>query len=230
MKRICKYLITISICFISLNSYATQLDSSRIYYDKDNYYKSSGQWLDINSDGVYECYYFNVFGHMLKNGKTPDGYYVNEEGQWVIDGVVQYKTIFEVQSYVNDSNSSNDSKVDEIKQEFTDALNDLIEDRIAEAKSYITTKVIDKKLLFDLQGYYTKLMNDTYNVFYKDIVELYDDNLISKDNLKEAKTLISSILKEKEKILKSKISSLSNSITWQLKPEEYKDNKKRIIK
>ena len=64
MKRIFKCLIIILICFISINSYATQLDSSRIYYDKDNYYKSTWQWLDLNGDGIHECYYFNVLGHI----------------------------------------------------------------------------------------------------------------------------------------------------------------------
>ena len=96
MKRIFKCLIIILICFISINFYATQLDSSRIYYDKDNYYKSTWQWLDLNSDGIYECYYFNILGNMYKNGTTPDGYQVNENGEWVVDGLVQRKSSIEL--------------------------------------------------------------------------------------------------------------------------------------
>lgn len=46
------------------------------------------QWLDNNGDGVSECYYMEN-GSALINTTTPDGYMVNEAGQWMIDGVVQ---------------------------------------------------------------------------------------------------------------------------------------------
>ena len=51
------------------------------------------QWIDGNGDGVAECYYLNpnsdgTKGRLIKNGMTPDGYAVNENGQWIVDGVV----------------------------------------------------------------------------------------------------------------------------------------------
>ena len=55
------------------------------------------QWIDGNGDGLKECYYFNQtsganglpLGAMLRNATTPDGYTVNANGEWVVDGVVQ---------------------------------------------------------------------------------------------------------------------------------------------
>ena len=47
------------------------------------------QWIDGNKDGISECYYFAPNGYIVTNGKTPDGYDVNADGQWTINGVVQ---------------------------------------------------------------------------------------------------------------------------------------------
>ena len=51
-------------------------------------------WNWING----KCYYFQdtpapnrPVGSMIKNGMTPDGYMVNENGEWIIDGNVQVK-------------------------------------------------------------------------------------------------------------------------------------------
>ncbi len=48
-------------------------------------------WIDVNGDGVQECYYFTEDGNYLKSTTTPDGYQVNAEGQWTENGVVQTK-------------------------------------------------------------------------------------------------------------------------------------------
>ena len=53
-------------------------------------------WIDDNGDGVSECYYFQEAsdgrrGRLYKGTTTPDGYTVNEKGQWTVDGVVQTK-------------------------------------------------------------------------------------------------------------------------------------------
>ena len=51
-------------------------------------------WNWING----KCYYFQdtpapnrPVGSMIKNEMTPDGYMVNENGEWIIDGNVQVK-------------------------------------------------------------------------------------------------------------------------------------------
>lgn len=45
------------------------------------------QWID----GA--CYYFETSGakegRLLRDGATPDGYEVNREGRWILNGVVQ---------------------------------------------------------------------------------------------------------------------------------------------
>src|SRR5699024_10480938 len=46
-------------------------------------------WNWING----KCYYFNethdgTFGKLMKNTMTPDGYYVNENGEWEVNGIV----------------------------------------------------------------------------------------------------------------------------------------------
>lgn len=60
---------------------------------------SSGGWWYQNDDGSYfasgwqwidgKCYCFDENGYCLINTVTPDGYYVDESGAWIVDGVVQ---------------------------------------------------------------------------------------------------------------------------------------------
>lgn len=59
--------------------------------DDGSYPQSSWQWIDGNNDGVAESYYFNENGYLLTNTTTPDGYTVNEDGAWTVNGVVQQK-------------------------------------------------------------------------------------------------------------------------------------------
>lgn len=61
--------------------------------DDGSYPVSSWQWLDGNHDGVAECYYFDQTGYMLANTKTPDGYQVNADGAWTVNGAVQTKMV-----------------------------------------------------------------------------------------------------------------------------------------
>ncbi|MBR3288812.1 MAG: hypothetical protein IKI71_03530 [Lachnospiraceae bacterium] len=236
MKRICKCLIIILICFISINSYATQLDYSRIYYDKDNYYKSTWQWLDLNSDRIYECYYFNVLGHMYKNGTTPDGYQVNENGEWVVDGIVQRKTSVEVKDLIDVNiatvSSAYNTKyyvIIDVKKDFSEELDSFIDENVFDVRNYIVSKDVDKKLLVDLQGQYIKNMNNIYNTYYKQIVELFDKNEITKQDLNESKNILSSVLKSKEKLLKQKISELAKDITWQFSKDELKEKRELVL-
>ena len=61
--------------------------------DDGSYPADCWQWIDGNGDGIAECYYFDANGYCLMNGTAPDGNQVNENGAWVIDGVVQTKII-----------------------------------------------------------------------------------------------------------------------------------------
>ncbi len=60
--------------------------------DDGSYPVNSWQWLDGNNDGTAECYYFGPDGYMLANTTTPDGYSVDGNGAWVVNGVIQTQT------------------------------------------------------------------------------------------------------------------------------------------
>lgn len=51
--------------------------------DDGSYVTNNWQWIDGKS------YCFDSNGNMYANTTTPDGYTVNGDGQWVVDGVVQ---------------------------------------------------------------------------------------------------------------------------------------------
>lgn len=53
------------------------------------WYRDGWYWIDGNKDGVSECYYFDANGYMLANTTTPDGYQVNNDGAWIVDGITQ---------------------------------------------------------------------------------------------------------------------------------------------
>lgn len=63
------------------------------WQNEDGSYPSNGwQWIDGNGDGVSESYYFGPDGYMYANTTTPDGYTVNVDGAWTVNGVVQTQT------------------------------------------------------------------------------------------------------------------------------------------
>ncbi|MGI6054088.1 MAG: hypothetical protein ACOYA8_04395 [Clostridium sp.] len=55
-----------------------------------SYPVSCWKWLDGNCDGIAESYYFDANGYMAAN-TVVDGYTVNTDGAWTVDGVVQTK-------------------------------------------------------------------------------------------------------------------------------------------
>lgn len=57
--------------------------------DDGSYPAATWQWIDGNNDGVAESYYFDGQGYCLLNTTTPDGYTVNADGAWTVNGVVQ---------------------------------------------------------------------------------------------------------------------------------------------
>lgn len=57
--------------------------------DNSQWYSGGWQWIDGNGDGIAESYYFDQNGYIAVNTTTPDGYTVNADGAWVVNGVVQ---------------------------------------------------------------------------------------------------------------------------------------------
>lgn len=66
-------------------------NQARWWYDEDGgrYAQSEWRWIDGNQDGVAECYAFDGEGWMYANTTTPDGFQVNGDGAWMVNGVVQ---------------------------------------------------------------------------------------------------------------------------------------------
>lgn len=53
--------------------------------DDGSYPTSGWHWIDWENDGFAECFYFDENGYALVNTTTPDGYLVNENGEWYIE-------------------------------------------------------------------------------------------------------------------------------------------------
>ena len=83
-----------------------QTDASGWWWQNDDgsYPANTWQWLDGNGDGVAECYYFDGNGYMMAAAVTPDGYTVDGNGAWTVNGVVQTQNAADTsQSAVNTS-------------------------------------------------------------------------------------------------------------------------------
>lgn len=98
MKKHTKKLYTLTaaaavVFGMSITAFAGQWRSDALgwWWQNDNgsFPVSCWQWIDGNNDGLAECYYFNENGYCLLNTMTSDGYFVNESGAWIIDGIVQ---------------------------------------------------------------------------------------------------------------------------------------------
>ena len=105
MKKLFLQLITAVVMFtaaMSVTAFAAGWtlgqgeNSARWWYDLGNgqYYglpdrEVEWQWLDGNRDGIAECYAFDSDGWMYADTTTPDGYTVDADGAWTVNGAVQ---------------------------------------------------------------------------------------------------------------------------------------------
>ena len=71
------------------------LDMNGWWYETDDgsYYRNGWQWIDGNQDGWAECYYFNNQGYVSVRTRQVDGWEVNEDGAWTVDGEIQRKYV-----------------------------------------------------------------------------------------------------------------------------------------
>lgn len=85
--------VTILTASMSITALAGEWKQDSIgywYQNNDGSYTVNGwQWIDGNDDGISESYYFDANGYLLVNSTTPDGYTVDENGKWIVDGIVQ---------------------------------------------------------------------------------------------------------------------------------------------
>lgn len=104
-------------------------------------------WIDGNGDGISESYAFDALGYMYANTTTPDGYVVNADGAWTVNGVVQTKrssssaTVRSVSSGGgSSSSSSSSSRTNYASQSFTN-LNSKKDAAIAAVDSKVLSNV-----------------------------------------------------------------------------------------
>ena len=65
------------------------------WYDfEDGTYASDGwYWIDTYGSGIEKCYYFGSNGYLWTDAMTPDGYFVNENGEWYQNGEVMTQEV-----------------------------------------------------------------------------------------------------------------------------------------
>ena len=67
-------------------------NASWFYFDENGHMAAGWKWIAA-SDGL-RCYYFNqedgkLYGALIMNGTTPDGFMVDETGAWMENGIVK---------------------------------------------------------------------------------------------------------------------------------------------
>lgn len=81
----------------SLSAFAGQWNYSQYgwWYDQgDGTFAANGwKWIDGNNDGIAECYYFNEYGYCVPWSITPDGYLLDGNGAWQINGFVPTQAV-----------------------------------------------------------------------------------------------------------------------------------------
>lgn len=99
MRYLKSKIATLLICslILSNSSYAGmffQVGNKNFYVDDNGKMASGWRWIDVNNDNIAECYRFNPDGSLAATKSVINGKEVNEEGMWVVDGVIQriYKT------------------------------------------------------------------------------------------------------------------------------------------
>ncbi len=83
------------------------------WYEEDNgpFYTNGWQWIDGNNDGIAECYHFNQDGYLDVGTFIEDDYWVNDDGQWEKDGIVQTKNVSTNNSSVTNNQSTSSPKI-----------------------------------------------------------------------------------------------------------------------
>lgn len=84
--------LTVSSAFTAFAGWE-QTGTTWKYQNADKtYMTNTWNWIDGNGDNVAECYYFGADGIMFAS-TTVEGYTVNENGAWTVNGIVQTKSL-----------------------------------------------------------------------------------------------------------------------------------------
>lgn len=128
MKKSGKVLITLLTLTLSMSTTAFagtwNQDASGWWWQNDegSVPKSSWQWIDGDGDGIAESYCFDENGYLYTNTTTPDGYMVNGDGAWIVDGVVMQSPVNPSEVPVSEQ-GANRALTDADRQTLVEALN-----------------------------------------------------------------------------------------------------------
>ena len=80
----------------------------RYFLTNNDYYKDGWKWVNSSDYHKAYCYYFDKNGYIYTNTVTPDGYYVNADGQWYdpIKLEVYTKQAYEIMTSITNSPES----------------------------------------------------------------------------------------------------------------------------
>ena len=105
-KKSCIILAAAMVLMMSFSAFAGvwKNDAKGWWYENadGSYLRNGWNWVDGNNDGVSESYYFQNDGYLVTN-TTVEGYQVNSDGAWVVNGAVQTKGAAVLGAQVNDS-------------------------------------------------------------------------------------------------------------------------------
>ena len=99
MRKITK-LLTLTLAAIGVMAMTVfagefiQHSDGRIYYNTGDWAPYTGWHWIMRTDGLARCYYFDD-GYLWQNRFTPDGYQLNDAGEWVVNGEAVTKSSFE---------------------------------------------------------------------------------------------------------------------------------------
>lgn len=117
-KAVCTAALVMAWGFTSLAGQWNWSDHGWYYdYGDGTYAKNGWYWIDGNSDGVAECYYFSEYGYCNPWMTTPDGYQLDGNGAWVVDGVVQTQAVQTTSSQQNQNVAQTQEETKEAEED-----------------------------------------------------------------------------------------------------------------
>lgn len=93
LRCLCAVLGLSVLCSTTAYAQWVQTGTTWKYQTNGTYYNDGWHWIDGNNDNIAECYYFGADGIMLASCTTPDNYIVDMNGAWIVDGIVQTKSL-----------------------------------------------------------------------------------------------------------------------------------------
>lgn len=155
MKKLAAAFLSVGmILSMSVPGYANVTSTERrgttTYVKTDNAVENYPAW--IWRDGA--CYYYDASGHILKNTTTPDGYTVDGEGRWTVNGVVQSNGFGNYVADISDYAGKNDDELwKSMKRKLAKVYEGSIPSGLSNATDQWTYSITDDNQSYDVVAY-----------------------------------------------------------------------------